>query len=126
VKDAMTALRGAHASCYPKCALKDDMEDGGDDSDDDSDMEMKAWLAKGCNQLTLKGAAITLASLKSARNLTPSQRQLIAELAGNFDRWGSQAKSLRTKKAESAKPANELTSEQQAAIDAAYAKLTAS
>jgi hypothetical protein len=122
VKDAMTALRGAHASCYPKSVLKDDMgDDSGDESDDDSDSEMKAWLAKGCNQLTLKGAAITLASLKSARNLTSSQRHLIAELAGNFDRWGSHAKSLRAKK-----PTNELTAEQQAAIDAAFAKLTAS
>lgn len=126
VKDAMTALRVAHSSCYPKSVLKDDMGDDSVEDDSDDDSEMKAWLAKGCNQLTLKGASSTLASLKSARNLTPSQRQLIGELAGNFDRWGSQAKSLRAKQKESENPANELTAEQQAAIDAAFAKLTES
>lgn len=124
VKDVMTGLKGAHSSCYPNCAMKDD-DGGGDDSGDDSDSEMKAWLAKGCNQLTLKGASSTLLSLKSARNLTPSQRQVIGEMASGFDRWASQAKSLIAKKVENEKPkpASEWTPEQAAEAEALFAKM---
>lgn len=141
VKDAMTALRGVHSEHYPKCQLKDDMGDDmvGDDTDD-SESEMKAWLAKGCNQLTLKGASATLASLKSARNLTPSQRQILGELSSSFERWGSQAKSLRViqQSAAQLKPpaeagkseiitaASDLTKEQESEIQALLAKMNAS
>jgi hypothetical protein len=129
VKDAMTALRGAHASCYPKSVLKDmESDDGSDDESDSADSEMKAWLLKGCNSLTLQGASRTLKSFVRSPNLTTSQRQLLSELADGFSRWNSQAKSLRAmqQSTEKSKPTTELTAEQQAAIDAAFAKLTAS
>ena len=120
VKDAMTALKGSHSSCYPKSQLKTMDEDVDDEmADDEAESEMKAWLAKGCNSLTLRGAAQSLKSLVGARNLTPSQRAIVNELQSGFARWGAQAKSLRMPQQRN------MTAEQQAALDAAFAKLTA-
>lgn len=125
VKDAMTALKGSYSSCYPKSQLKmmDDDEEAEDDLDE-AESEMKAWLARGCNSLTLRGAAQSLKSIASARNLTPSQRALLNELQTGFNRWNAQAKSMNS--AKSHRHSNEnVTPEQQAALDAVFAKLNA-
>ena len=120
VKDAMTGLKGAYSSCYPKSQLKMMDEDEVDDmTEDEAEAERKAWMAKGCNSLTLRGAAQSLKSLVGARNLTPSQRAIVNELQSGFARWGAQAKSLRMPQQRN------MTAEQQAALDAAFAKLTA-
>ena len=122
VKDIMTGLKGAHSEHYAKCAMKD--EDGG--NEEESSSEMKAWLAKGVHENTLKGFAVSLKSLRSQRNLTPSQRVLLMEMETTSLRWASSAKSL-SAAAYAAKvtapPVVDVQAIEQAKLDELFAKL---
>ena len=122
VKDVMTGLKGSHSEHYPNFATKD--EDG--EGDEESSSEMKAWLAKGVHENTLKGFAVSLKSIRSQRNLTPSQRVLLMEMETTVTRWASKAKSL-SAAAHAAKstptPVVDTQAIEQAKLDELFAKL---
>lgn len=125
LKDAKMALAGAHSTCYPKSKLKDDM---GDESADD-DTEMKAFLAAGnVGRYQIAGIESQLKSLAGESNLTVSQKRSLRDLANSLNRLSTQAKSFKPvveKKIEE-KATPTISPEDQAKLDAAFAKLNAS